>query len=177
MQMGMLAFTDGCGTYQHQGGAQHLSELFFHLFISPKMKNELEKVHGSNPQDTVDAANGDAPSRGMFEGFERFESSKGYQSERGRRQASTRGGFEKFESSRGCQSKQESPSEPLKPLEPLEPLKPLEPLELDKLEERFRKECRKSCRRNFWIELLKTAGKIAGVILAAFGLSSFNEEN
>ena len=51
------------------------------------------------------------------------------------------------------------------------------PLELDKLEERFRKECRKSCRRNFWIELLKTAGKIAGVILAAFGLSSFNEEN
>ena len=38
-------------------------------------------------------------------------------------------------------------------------------------------ECRKSCRRNFWIELFKSAAKIAGVVLAALGLSSFNEEN
>ena len=45
------------------------------------------------------------------------------------------------------------------------------------LEERVRKECRKSCRRNFWIELFKTVAKVAGVVLAAFGLSSFNEED
>ena len=54
---------------------------------------------------------------------------------------------------------------------------PSNPLEHDKLEERFRKECRKTCRRNFWIELFKSAAKIAGVVLAALGLSSFNEEN
>ena len=45
------------------------------------------------------------------------------------------------------------------------------------LEEQFRKECRKTCRRNFWIELFKTVAKVAGVVLAAFGLSSFNEED
>ena len=51
------------------------------------------------------------------------------------------------------------------------------PSELDKLEERFRKECRKSCRRNLFVELLKTVAKVAGVILAAMGLSSFGEED
>ena len=45
------------------------------------------------------------------------------------------------------------------------------------LEERVRADCRRSCRRNFWIELFKSAAKIAGVVLAALGLSSFNEEN
>ena len=45
------------------------------------------------------------------------------------------------------------------------------------LEERFRKECRKSCRRNLFVELLKTVAKVAGVILAAMGLSSFGEED
>ena len=45
------------------------------------------------------------------------------------------------------------------------------------LEERIRRDCRRSCRRNFWIELFKSAAKIAGVVLAALGLSSFNEEN
>ena len=118
------------------------------------MKNELEKVHGSDPQDTVDAANGDTPSRGMFEGFEEFESTKGCQSERGGRQASCE-----------YESEEDNPSNPSNSLEPSE------------LEARVRRDCRRSCRRNFWIELLKTAGKIAGVILAAFGLSSFNEEN
>ena len=45
------------------------------------------------------------------------------------------------------------------------------------LEERIRRDCRRSCRRTFWIELFKSAAKIAGVVLAALGLSSFNEEN
>ena len=45
------------------------------------------------------------------------------------------------------------------------------------LEERVRRDCRRECRRNFWIELFKSAAKIAGVVLAALGLSSFNEEN
>ena len=45
------------------------------------------------------------------------------------------------------------------------------------LEERIRQDCRRSCRRNFWIELFKSAAKIAGVVLAALGLSSFNEED
>jgi len=45
------------------------------------------------------------------------------------------------------------------------------------LEERVRADCRRTCRRNFWIELFKSAAKIAGVVLAALGLSSFNEEN
>ena len=131
--------------------------LFFIFFNSPKMKNELEKVHGSDPQDTVDAANGDTPSRGMFEGFERSESSKGYQSQRGRRQASCEDESEDRNLSNSSNSSN--------------------PLEQDEFAERVRRACRRSCRRNFWIELLKTAGKIAGVILAAFGLSSFNEEN
>ncbi len=45
------------------------------------------------------------------------------------------------------------------------------------LEERVRRDCRRSCRRNFWIELFKSAAKIAGVVLAALGLSSFSEED
>ena len=49
--------------------------------------------------------------------------------------------------------------------------------ECAELEERVRADCRRSCRRNFWIELFKSAAKIAGVVLAALGLSSFNEEN
>ena len=38
-------------------------------------------------------------------------------------------------------------------------------------------ECRRTCRRHFWTELIKTIAKIAGVILAAFGVSSFNQED
>ena len=45
------------------------------------------------------------------------------------------------------------------------------------LEERFRRDCRRECRRNLFVELLKTVAKIAGVILAAMGLSSFGEED
>ena len=47
----------------------------------------------------------------------------------------------------------------------------------DDLEERIRRDCRRTCRRNIFVELLKTVAKIAGVILAAMGLSSFNEED
>ena len=109
------------------------------------MNHEVEEHRCSNPQDPVDAG---SPHGGEFERFEKFESSKGCQSEHegGRARASN-------------------------------PLEPLEPLEHDKLEERFRKECRKTCRRNFWIELFKSAAKIAGVVLAALGLSSFNQED
>ena len=49
--------------------------------------------------------------------------------------------------------------------------------ECTELEERVRADCRRTCRRNFWIELFKSAAKIAGVVLAALGLSSFNEES
>ena len=123
------------------------------------MKHEVETDRHSNPQDTLDAEK--IPTA---HGGELLPSGRasGARSER----------FEKFESSKGCQSEQEGGQDGTS-----NPLEPLEPLELDKLEERFRKECRKSCRRNFWIELFKSAAKIAGVVLAALGLSSFNEEN
>ncbi len=58
------------------------------------------------------------------------------------------------------------------PLEPLDPSNPLEPLD-----ERTLRECRRTCRRHFWTELLKTVAKVAGVVLAAFGLSSFDQES
>ena len=122
------------------------------------MKHEVETDRNSNPQDTLDA--GSTHEGGGFEQFERFESSKGYQSEYEGGQAGTNTPL----ASPGRDQREQ-------------PLEPLEPLEHDKLEERFRKECRKSCRRNFWIELFKSAAKIAGVVLAALGLSSFNEEN
>jgi hypothetical protein len=83
------------------------------------------------------------------------------------------GGFEKFEgfeSSKGCLSEQEGgqagTSDPSNSSNPTA-----------ELEERVRRDCRRECRRNFWIELFKSAAKIAGVVLAALGLSSFNEEN
>ena len=120
------------------------------------MNHEMEEHCGSCPQDTVDAAP-ETPRRGGFEEFERFESSNGCQSEH-------EGG-------------QVGASLPSDATDGSNPLEPLEPLEHDKLEERFRKECRKSCRRNLFVELLKTVAKVAGVILAAMGLSSFNEED
>ena len=47
----------------------------------------------------------------------------------------------------------------------------------DDFEERVRRDCRRTCRRNLFVELLKTVAKVAGVILAAMGLSSFKEED
>ena len=38
-------------------------------------------------------------------------------------------------------------------------------------------ECRRTCRRNFWTEVLRTIAKVAGVVLAACGLQSFGEED
>ena len=38
-------------------------------------------------------------------------------------------------------------------------------------------ECKRTCRRNFWTEVLKTVTKVAGVVLAAFGLQSFGEDS
>ena len=130
----------------------------------------MEKDCESYPQDTVDAAPRDTARR------ESMSSTCAKEEGRNGREASCpKGGFEKFkkfESSRGCQSEQEGERAGTS-----KHLEPLEPLELDKLEERFRKECRKSCRRNLLVELLKTVAKVAGVILAAMGLSSFGEED
>lgn len=33
-------------------------------------------------------------------------------------------------------------------------------------------ECRKTCRRNFWTEVLRTLVKVGTAVMAAFGLSS-----
>ena len=33
-------------------------------------------------------------------------------------------------------------------------------------------ECKKTCKRNFWTEVLKTIVKVGTAVLAAFGLSS-----
>ena len=43
--------------------------------------------------------------------------------------------------------------------------------------EEILEDCRRSCRRTYWIELFKTIAKVAGVILAALGLSSFEESD
>ena len=115
------------------------------------MKHEMEKNHRGAAQDPLGTPADVAASRvggGGFEEVERFE---------------------------GCQSEHEGGR--AEASNPSNSSNTSNPLEHDKLEERFRKECRKTCRRNFWIELFKSAAKIAGVVLAALGLSSFNEEN
>ena len=135
------------------------------------MKHEVETDRHSNPQDTLDASS-------THEGGGLLPSGRasGARSER----------FEGFESSKGCQSEQEGGSDQREqPLaspgrdqreQPFRTVQnPSEPT--SDLEERVRADCRRSCRRNFWIELFKSAAKIAGVVLAALGLSSFNEEN
>ena len=38
-------------------------------------------------------------------------------------------------------------------------------------------DCQRTCRRHFWTELLRSVTKIAGIVLAAFGLSSFTEDS
>ena len=144
-------------------GPDGYSAKFFFITVmsdqkTRSMNNEMEKNHGDTAPHPMD--DGSTVDGGEFKKFERFESSKGYQSEHEGGQAGTNNPL----ASPGRDQREQ-------------PLEPLEPLELDKLEERFRKECRKSCRRNFWIELFKSAAKIAGVVLAALGLSSFNEEN
>ena len=126
------------------------------------MKHEVETDRHSNPQDTLDASS-------TANGGELLPSGRasGARSER----------FEGFEGSKGCQSEQEGGSDQREqPLEPFRTVQnPSEPT--SDLEERVRADCRRTCRRNFWIELFKSAAKIAGVVLAALGLSSFNEEN
>ena len=114
------------------------------------MKHEVETDRHSNPQDTLDA--GSTHEGGEFERFEGFESSKGCQSEQEGGQA---GSSDPSNSSNSSNSSNPTAE----------------------LEERVRADCRRTCRRNFWIELFKSAAKIAGVVLAALGLSSFNEEN
>ena len=37
-------------------------------------------------------------------------------------------------------------------------------------------ECRRTCKRNFWTEVLRTIVKIGTAVMAAFGLSGFVEE-
>ena len=126
------------------------------------MKHEMEKNHGDTAPHPMDASS-------THEGGGLLPSGRasGARSEK----------FERFESSKGCQSEHEggqsgasNPSEPFRTVQ-----NPSEPTA--SLEERVRADCRRTCRRNFWIELFKSAAKIAGVVLAALGLSSFNEEN
>ena len=145
------------------------------------MTNGMEKDNKNYPQDTVDATPRDTSRR------ESVPSAPTEEEGRVGRQASPRGGFEKFESSKsskGCQSEHEggragtnnplaSPGRDQRE----QPLEPFEPLERASLEERVRRDCRRECRRNLFVELLKTVAKVAGVILAAMGLSSFNEED
>ena len=78
-------------------------------------------------------------------------------------------GFERDESPEGGQAGASDPSNSSNTSNSSNPT--------SELEERVRADCRRTCRRNFWIELFKSAAKIAGVVLAALGLSSFNEEN
>ena len=111
----------------------------------------MEKDRKSIPQDTVDATPRDTTGR------ESMSSARVEEEGREGRQASC-----------GESARKSNPSNPSEPLEPREP---------SDLEERFRRDCRRTCRRNLVVELLKTVAKIAGVILAAMGLSSFNEED
>ena len=111
----------------------------------------MEKDCKSTPQDTVD--DGSTVVGGGFERFESSKSSSGYQSEQ-----------------EGGSDQREKPFEPFRTVQ-----NPSEPTA--SLEERVRRDCRRECRRNLFVELLKTVAKVAGVILAAMGLSSFNEED
>ena len=140
----------------------------------------MEKNHGDtapHPLDASSTANGGEllpsgrASGARSERFEGFESCS--QGSRPRE-------------AKGCQSEQEGGSDQREqPLaspgrdqreQPFRTVQnPSEPT--SDLEERVRADCRRTCRRNFWIELFKSAAKIAGVVLAALGLSSFNEEN
>ena len=38
-------------------------------------------------------------------------------------------------------------------------------------------ECKKTCKRHFWTEVLRTLVKVGTAVLAAFGLASCIEEN
>jgi len=38
-------------------------------------------------------------------------------------------------------------------------------------------ECQRTCKRNFWTEILRTVFKVTTVVLAAFGVSSFASED
>ena len=121
------------------------------------MKHEVETDRHSNPQDTLDA--GSTHKGGGFEQFEELLPS-------GRASGARSEKFERVESPEGGQSGASDPSNSSNSSNPTA-----------SLEERVRADCRRTCRRNFWIELFKSAAKIAGVVLAALGLSSFNEEN
>ena len=128
--------------------------------MTNKTKYEMEKNHGDtapHPLDASSTANG-----GEFERFEGFESSKGCQSEQ-------EGGSDQREQPLASPGRDQR-EQPFRTVQ-----NPSEPT--SDLEERVRADCRRTCRRNFWIELFKSAAKIAGVVLAALGLSSFNEEN
>jgi len=116
----------------------HSITSIFHLlrknFNWSHMKHEMEKNRGDAAPHPMD--DGSTANGGEFERFEGFESSK------------------------GCQSEQEGGSDQRE--QPFRTVQnPSEPT--SDLEERVRADCRRSCRRNFWI--------------AALGLSSFNEED
>ena len=107
----------------------------------------MEKDCKSTPQDTVD--DGSTVVGGEFEKFESSKSSSGYQPQQDRGRAGTNNPSNTSNTSNSTAE----------------------------LEERIRRDCRRTCRRNLFVELLKTVAKVAGVILAAMGLSSFGEED
>ena len=113
------------------------------------MNNEMEKNRGDAAPHPLDASS--TANGGEFERFDKFEK------------------FERVESPEGGQAGSSDPSNSSNSSNSSNPTA--------ELEERVRADCRRTCRRNFWIELFKSAAKIAGVVLAALGLSSFNEEN
>lgn len=38
-------------------------------------------------------------------------------------------------------------------------------------------ECKRTCKRNFWTEILRTVVKVSTIVLAALGLGSFTSED
>ena len=130
----------------------------------------MEKDNKNYPQDTVDATPRDTSRR------ESLPSTTTEEEGRDGRQASCpKGGFERFdkfekfekvESPEGGRAGTSDPSNSSNSSNPTA-----------ELEERVRRDCRRECRRNLFVELLKTVAKVAGVILAAMGLSSFSEED
>ncbi len=125
------------------------------------MNDEMEKDRNGYPQDTLDAETGyPSGGEGQCERSEPLE--PGERSEP----------LEPRERSEQTLEPSERSEQTFEPRERSEP-SPSSPT----LEERVKAECRRSCRRKFWTEMLKTVAKVAGVVLAAFGLSSFDQED
>ena len=47
----------------------------------------------------------------------------------------------------------------------------------DERDEQCLEECRRTCKRHFWTEMLRAIVKVSTIVLAAFGLSSFDSSD